>query len=288
MPKAHVVVVTGLSGSGKSTAIKSLEDLGFFCIDNLPVVLLDKFLTLAEQQDEFDRVALGIDVRERGFLDLLVGTMETIRGLGHRLDVIFLDASDDVLIRRYSETRRRHPLGSETSSLAADIELERKMLSDVRTHAGWVIDTTDLNVHQLKSLITKVYDPKKASSMTVSVVSFGFKRGLPRAADYVFDSRFLPNPYFVDELRACSGKCREVREFLESGPEWGAFLSRIEELLKLTIPRHEEEGRPVLTVAVGCTGGRHRSVAVVEALARRLKHIGLPVRLTHRDIDREA
>lgn len=288
MSKAHVVVVTGMSGSGKSTAIKALEDLGFFCIDNLPVVLMDKFLTLADQQGEINRVALGIDARERGFLDSLVEAIESLRASGHRLDVIFLDASDDVLIQRYSETRRRHPLGSETSSLTADIARERTMLGEVRARSGWVIDSSELNVHQLKSLITKVYDPERVTRMTVSIISFGFKNGVPREADYVFDSRFLPNPYFVEELRACSGKCREIRDYLSGKPQWERFLEQVDGLMRFTIPLHEEEGRPVLTVAVGCTGGRHRSVAVVEEMYGRLKGAGFPVRLTHRDIEREG
>ena len=288
MGKVHVVIVTGMSGSGKSTAIKSLEDLGFFCIDNLPVVLLGKFLTLTDQQDEINLVALGIDSRERGFLESFVESVDSIKGLGHRLDVIFLDASDDVLIRRFSETRRRHPLGSASSSLATDIERERAVLADVRKRAGWIIDSSELNVHQLRSLICKVYDPLKASKMTVSVISFGFKHGVPREADYLFDSRLLPNPYFADELRSLSGKDPAIREYLEDKPQWEEFLDCIERMMQFSIPLHEEEGRPVLTVAIGCTGGRHRSVATVEAMFRRLKGAGYPVRLTHRDIDREV
>jgi len=288
MSNMKVVVVTGMSGSGKSTAIKALEDLGFFCIDNLPIVLLDRFMALTEQQDEFERVALGIDARERGFLDSFVQSVETVQELGHEVDVIFLDASDDALIRRYSETRRRHPLGSDTSSLATDIKLEREMLSEARARAGWVIDTTELNVHQLKSLVSKAHDPSKASSMTVSLVSFGFKYGVPREADYVFDSRFLPNPYFVEDLRPLSGRDSRIGKFLESGPKWEPFLHGLEELLKFSIPLHEEEGRPVLTVSVGCTGGRHRSVAAVEAMYKRFKSAGYTVRLTHRDVDRDV
>lgn len=285
MGKAHVVVVTGMSGSGRTTAIRALEDAGFFCIDNLPIVLLDKFLLLAERHEEIRRVALGVDIRERGFLHAFAATLREVRALGHRLDVIFLDATDETLIRRYSETRRRHPLSGETVSLADAIGRERTMLQEVRAQADWVVDTSELNVHQLKALIQQAYDPQAASRMTVSVVSFGYRHGVPRESDYVFDCRFLPNPYFVDGLRAKSGLDSEVRGYVLGQPEWTEFFERVSALVGFTVPRHEREGKPLLTVAFGCTGGRHRSVVAAEAVAEWLRERGVPVRVTHRDVE---
>lgn len=285
MGKAHVVIVTGMSGSGRTTAIRALEDAGFFCIDNLPIVLLDKFLLLAERHEEIRRVALGVDIRERGFLHALAATLQEVRSLGHRLDVIFLDATDETLIRRYSETRRRHPLSGETVSLADAISRERKTLQEVRAQADWVVDTSELNVHQLKALVQQAYNPTGASRMTVSVVSFGYRHGVPRESDYVFDCRFLPNPYFVDRLRAKSGLDPEVRDHVVGQPEWKEFFERVSGLIGFSIPRHEREGKPLLTVAFGCTGGRHRSVVAAEAVAEWLRDRGIPVRVIHRDVE---
>ncbi len=285
MGKAHVVIVTGMSGSGRTTAIRALEDAGFFCIDNLPIVLLDKFLLLAERHEEIRRVALGVDIRERGFLHALAATLKEVRSLGHRLDVIFLDATDETLVRRYSETRRRHPLSGETVSLADAITRERKMLQEVRSQADWVVDTSELNVHQLKALVQQAYDPQVASRMTVSVVSFGYRHGVPRESDYVLDCRFLPNPYFVDRLRAKSGLDPEVRDHVVGQPEWKEFFDRVSGLIAFVLPRHEREGKPLLTVAFGCTGGRHRSVVVAEAVAEWLRDSGVPVRVIHRDVE---
>ncbi len=285
MGKAHVVIVTGMSGSGRTTAIRALEDAGFFCIDNLPIVLLDKFLLLAERHEEIRRVALGVDIRERGFLHALAATLQEVRSLGHRLDVIFLDATDETLIRRYSETRRRHPLSGETVSLADAISRERKTLQEVRAQADWVVDTSELNVHQLKALVQQAYNPTGATRMTVSVVSFGYRHGVPRESDYVFDCRFLPNPYFVDRLRAKSGLDPEVRDHVVGQPDWKEFFERVSGLIGFSIPRHEREGKPLLTVAFGCTGGRHRSVVAAEAVAEWLRDRGVLVRVIHRDVE---
>lgn len=282
MEKAHVVIVTGLSGSGKSTAIKALEDIGFFCIDNLPVVILDKFLLLADQHPQVRRVALGIDARERTFLSSFHDVVDNVQALGHRVEVIFVDATDDVLIRRFSETRRRHPLESDASSVVEAIEMERLVLAPLRERADWVIDTSSLTVHQLKAAVQHAYDAGK-TRMGVSVVSFGFKHGVPREADWVFDCRLLPNPYFVEGLRAKSGLDPDVVAFLEGRPEWDPFVRKVQDLVEFAIPLHEAEGKPMLTIALGCTGGVHRSVAVAETLARRLRDAGHPVRVRHRD-----
>lgn len=284
MKTAHVVIVTGLSGSGKSTAIRALEDLGFYCIDNLPIVLMDKFLTLAEHHDEIRRVALGIDARERRFLDRFQEAVARVRADGHRVDVLFLDCDDEVLIRRYSETRRRHPLEGESGSLAAGIVAERKLLAGVRDAATWPIDTSVLNLHQLKAMVQQAYEAAGTRRMGVSLVSFGFKHGAPREADWQIDCRLLPNPYFVEGLRPKTGVDPEVRAFLEGRDEWRPFLDHLWGLLRFALPLHEVEGKPMLTVALGCTGGQHRSVAVCEALAERLRADGVPVRVTHREL----
>ncbi len=284
MEKAHVVIVTGLSGSGKSTAIRALEDLGFFCIDNLPVVILDKFLLLADEHAQVRRVALGIDAREREFLPHFAEAVEGAQALGHTVDVVYLDASDEVLIRRFSETRRRHPLEPEAGTVADGIALERQVLAGVRSLATWVLDTTRLNVHQLKAMVQHAYEPGKRR-MGVHLLSFGFKHGVPHEADYVFDCRLLPNPYFVETLRPKSGLDPEVREFLEARPEWTTLRALLGKLLEFAIPLHEAEGKPVLTVSFGCTGGRHRSVAVTEAIAEWLRAGGYAVRVQHRDMD---
>jgi UPF0042 nucleotide-binding protein len=282
---AYVIIVTGLSGSGKSTAIKALEDLGFFCIDNLPLLVLDKVLTLAEQHDEILRVALGIDVRERAFLVSFPETLARIRTLGHEVDVLFLDASDDVLVRRYSETRRRHPLEGEAATVGEAIDLERRMLAELREKATWVLDTSTMNVHRLKQAVQQGYDPARGHSMSITLMSFGFKHGSPREADYMFDCRLLSNPFFIQELRPMTGLDADVLAFLEARPEWPPFLDHVTELLRFALPLHETEGKPVLTAAFGCTGGQHRSVAVTEAIAARLRDAGREVRTIHRDLD---
>lgn len=277
-----MVIVTGLSGSGKSTAIRALEDLGYFCVDNLPLVLLDKFLALTETTADIRRVALGIDARERVFLDRFQESVQRAQEAGHRVDVLFLDASDDVILRRFSETRRRHPLETAQGSVAAGIAREREMLASVREYAGWVIDTTELNLHQLKSLVAGAYAGGTAR-MGVTLLSFGYKHGTPREADYVLDCRLLPNPYFVEGLRPLTGMDAEVVGFLEGRDEWASFLDRVNALLEFAVPLHEAEGKPLLTVAFGCTGGQHRSVAVAETVGRHLRAKGFEVRVVHRD-----
>jgi UPF0042 nucleotide-binding protein len=283
--KAQVVIVTGLSGSGKSTAIKALEDIGYFCVDNLPVGLLEKFLVLADQHAQVSRVAFGVDVRERAFLGAFDEAIEGLRRLGHSVHVLFLDASDDVLIRRFSETRRRHPLEGEAGSISDAIALERRVLDPVRMHAARVVTTDGLNVHQLKALVQEQFDPAKTVRMAIALMSFGFRNGTPREADYMFDCRLLPNPYFVEDLRVRDGRDPEVRRFLEGRVEWKPLCEKIFSLLEFAIPLHEAEGKPSLTVAFGCTGGRHRSTAMVEAIAAMLREKGHRVRVSHRDVE---
>ena len=283
------VIITGLSGAGKSYAIKCLEDLGYFCVDNLPTTLIPTFAELcANSSRGIQAIALGVDVREGEYLVNMVETIEELRGRGHRVDVLFLEASDETLVRRYHETRRRHPLAGEGNVLDG-IRAERKALAHLREIANRVIDTTSLTVHQLKDQMVHSYGPQaaKGGGLTVSLVSFGFKHGVPYDADLVFDVRFLPNPHFVDRLRALDGRDPAVEEFVMSFSESRELLSRLEGLLKFLLPLYEREGKAYLTVAIGCTGGRHRSVMLVEALRSFLTGLGLSPIVRHRDLDRE-
>jgi RNase adapter protein RapZ len=283
------VIITGLSGAGKSYAIKCLEDLGYFCVDNLPTTLIPTFAELcANSSRGIQAIALGVDVREGEYLVNMVETIEELRSRGHRVDVLFLEASDETLVRRYHETRRRHPLAGEGNVLDG-IRAERKALAHLREIANRVIDTTSLTVHQLKDQMVHSYGPQaaKGGGLTVSLVSFGFKHGVPYDADLVFDVRFLPNPHFVDRLRALDGRDPAVEEFVMSFSESRELLSRLEGLLKFLLPLYEREGKAYLTVAIGCTGGRHRSVMLVEALRSFLTGLGLSPIVRHRDLDRE-
>lgn len=284
----HVVIVTGLSGSGKSTAIRVLEDLGFYCIDNLPVVLTPKFIELCQNsEEEIMRVALGIDLRERAFLADYPAVLEDIRRAGHNVEILYLDAADDVLVRRFSETRRPHPL-AEGTNVAAGIRREREKLAGLKEMADRIIDTSAYTVHQLRdelrSLLGVITGGEEA--MRVFVVSFGYKYGLPSDTDMVLDVRFLPNPFFVEELRLLDGTDPAVARYVLDRPETQRFLERTMALLEFTLPLYEREGKRYLTLGVGCTGGRHRSVAIVAELERRLVAHGYPVRSQHRDAAR--
>ncbi len=283
----EVVVVSGLSGSGKSTAIHVLEDLGFYCIDNLPVVLVPRFLELCtSSRERIDRVALGIDIRERQFLGDYPRALDELRAAGHRVEVLFLDAGDDVLVRRFSETRRPHPLGGEDGPLVG-IQRERRELSELRARADRIVDTSALTVHQLRDELRRLYRaPGDADSLTVLLVSFGYKFGVPTDVDMVLDARFLPNPFFVDELRAKTGGDPAVAEYVLSSDEAQTFLRLTEALLDFTLPLYRREGRSYFTLAIGCTGGRHRSVALVERLAQTLARAGTRVQVQHRDVRR--
>jgi len=284
----QVVIVTGLSGSGKSTAIRVLEDLGFYCIDNLPVVLTPKFIELCQNsEEEISRVALGIDLRERKFLADYPAVLEDIRRAGHRVEILYLDAADDVLVRRFSETRRPHPL-AEGTNVAAGIRREREKLADLKGMADRIIDTSAYTVHQLRDelrgLLGVVTGGEEA--MRVFLVSFGYKYGLPSDTDMVLDVRFLPNPFFVDELRPLDGTDETVADYVLAREETRRFLEHTMSLLDFALPLYEREGKRYLTIGVGCTGGRHRSVAIVGELERRLAGRGYPVAAQHRDVER--
>jgi UPF0042 nucleotide-binding protein len=282
------VVVTGMSGAGKSFAIKCLEDMGFFCVDNLPTTLIPTFADLVmRSQQSRQRVALGVDVREGEYLPHLIDAIGELRTRGHSVEVLFLEASDEALVRRYHETRRRHPLAAE-GQVVDGILAERKALAHLREIADRIIDTSALTVHQFKDLLVTFYgSPRTRTGLVTSLISFGFKHGIPIDADLVFDIRFLPNPHFVETLRPLDGRDGRVSEFIFKHEESRELLRRLEDLLAFLLPAYQREGKAYLTVAVGCTGGRHRAVSFVEALRRFLEGRGFPATVVHRDMDRE-
>ncbi|MGA2191832.1 MAG: RNase adapter RapZ [Nitrospirota bacterium] len=287
MRKLKIIIISGLSGSGKSYAIKSLEDLGFFCVDNLPSELLPKFVELCAQSDKkINRVALGIDVRERDFFGNFSKLYDEMKASGHNLEVLFLEASDEVLVRRFSETRRPHPV-SKGKPLAEAIRLERQMMQEIRNRADRIIDTSTLTVHQLRDELADHYAKDDGvRTMTIQVISFGFKYGVPFDADLMFDVRFLPNPNFEPELKEMNGMQRPVQEYVRRKGMTAVFLRKISSLLDYLLPLYLNEGKNYLTIAVGCTGGRHRSVAIVEFLKDRMKDKGVELIVRHRDMDR--
>jgi UPF0042 nucleotide-binding protein len=282
------VVITGLSGAGKSYAIKCFEDLGYFCVDNLPTTLIPTFAELCAQSSrDIRKIALGVDVREGEYLAHLMGALAALRSRGDRPEVLFLEAADETLVRRYHETRRRHPLAGE-GTVRDGIRAERQALAHLREEADRIIDTTGLTVHELKDRLIESYGGGEArGALTVSLVSFGFKHGIPYDADLVFDVRFLPNPHFVDGLRQLDGRDPAVAKFVLAAEESRALLARLEDLVRFLLPLYQREGKAYLTVAIGCTGGRHRSVTLVESLGIFVDGLGFPPIVRHRDVDRE-
>ncbi len=280
---ADIVLITGLSGAGRSGVADVLEDLGWFVVDNLPTALIGTIVELAAKPNSgIERLAL---VAGRQHAEVLTKVGE-LRADGHEVRMVFLDAATPELVRRYDATRRRHPLADVTDGLVESIELERSTLEAVRAAADLVIDTSDLNVHQLKERIDHAFDTASGSRLQVAVESFGFKHGLPLDADIVMDVRFLPNPHWEDDLRPLTGHDPKVRDYVLETSAGSAFVDQFDALLGSLVPQYQAEGRSYLTVAVGCTGGRHRSVAVAEELAARLRQRGVAVRTTHRDISR--
>jgi len=284
-PAKQLVVVTGISGSGKASALKAFEDLGFHCVDNLPLELLPGFAGLVSQSAEVDRAAIVVDVREGPTLDRLPQILKKVRTLLNTR-VVFLDAQDAVLVRRYSETRRPHPLGR-SETVSRSIVEERQLLDPIRNVADTLIDTSNFNVHQLRAHIQARFGrDEDGRRLLVSCVSFGFKNGVPLDADMVFDVRFLPNPHFVPEFRNKTGLDPNVAAYVTGYPQTGEFLDKVTGLMLYLLPHYVEEGKSYLTVAFGCTGGQHRSVTMVEEMARRLKQAGYEVKALHRDMTR--
>jgi UPF0042 nucleotide-binding protein len=283
--RPHIIVVTGLSGAGRSTALRVLEDAGFFCVDNLPPGLASALIGLVDQEGKLERIGLGIDVRTGAFLSSAQETLSELEALGHRVQVVFLDCADDVLVRRFSETRRPHAL-SRSGDLHGAIGRERERLAELRARADVVVDTTEYSVHDLRRrLIEYIGRDQGRPSMVVRLLSFGFKYGVPIDADLVFDLRFLPNPHFVDALRPKTGMDPEVSTYVMNAPETQELLGHLRPLLDYLIPQYAREGKAYLTVAVGCTGGRHRSVAMAEELRHQLGGL-YEVVVSHRDAQR--
>ncbi len=283
----RVVIVSGLSGSGKSTAVRALEDMGFFCIDNLPVPLLPKVLELANSSKSSPSIrdfAFVVDTREREFLHQADETLAKMRTEGANVQVVFLEAQDEKLLQRYSETRRPHPM-SPNGTVREGIQRERKMLAPLRESADLIVDSTGQTVHSLKALIKEHFSTEKTATLTVTLLSFGFKYGLPSECDLVFDVRFLPNPYFVEGLREKTGLDEPVRDYVLAAPEAGGVLQLLRQVGDFMLPLYQREGKAYLTVGIGCTGGKHRSVAISEAVAARWRGRGWKVQVQHRNID---
>ena len=282
-PVTDILVIAGLSGAGRSVTAAVLEDLGWYVVDNLPTSLVEKIVELVSApSSSIERLAL---VAGRQHAELL-GKVDALRADGHRVRLVFLDASTPELVRRYDATRRLHPLSHESGGLLEAIELERERLSDVRNAADLVIETSELNVHQLKTKLLQAFDDDPASRLQVAVESFGFKHGLPLDADIVMDVRFLANPHWDEDLRPLTGHDAPVKHYVLDSPQATEFIDQFEQLMLTLLPAYATEGKSYLTVAIGCTGGRHRSVAIAEELARRLRDAGHAVRTAHRDLTR--
>ncbi|MGA8366367.1 MAG: RNase adapter RapZ [Candidatus Acidiferrales bacterium] len=281
----QLVILTGLSGSGKGSVLNAFEDLGFYCVDNLPVALIPSFSELYDEgRGEMERAALLVDARDRDLAEKLPEIYRKLRA-EHPATLVFIEASNETLMRRFSETRRPHPLGHDLS-IAEGVREERRRMAPIRRLADVVIDTTKFNVNELRQFILDRFQKAGRRPLLISVVSFGFRYGIPTDADLVFDVRFLPNPHFIPRLQPLSGKDARVARYIRSFPQTGEFLRRIQGLLGYLIPHYIREGKSYLTVAVGCTGGRHRSVALAEAIRRDLGRKGYAAKVVHRDLDK--
>jgi RNase adapter protein RapZ len=283
-----VTIITGMSGAGRSASADVLEDLGFFVIDNLPPSLVVKVAELGRGSEAPQKFALVIDVRSGEFVDDLVAALAELREMGASTRVLFLDAADDVLVRRYEATRRKHPLAAEHERVSDGIANERTLLEELKGQADIVLDTTELNVHELRDRLRELFDAdQSAGVLQTSIVSFGYKHGLPLDVDLVFDCRFLPNPHWVEELRPRTGIDPLVREYVMQQPETGLFLEEMERLFALLLPAYVREGKSYLSIGIGCTGGRHRSVVIATELAEILQRHDVSPRVHHRDVGRE-
>jgi RNase adapter protein RapZ len=283
---SDVIVVAGLSGAGRSEAAADLEDLGWFVVDNLPVTLIEKFVELGSA-DRTPTKRLALVVRAGSAHDRLLDTIDGLRERGHRVRILFLEASSGELLKRYGTSRRRHPAAAEQQSIAEAIEFERELLDPVKARADLVIDTTDLNVHQLRTKLADLFGSEVAEAvLQTTIESFGFKHGLPLDVDMVIDCRFLPNPHWIETLREKTGLDQPVRDYVLGQEATKQFLERLESLLDLLMPAYAAEGKSYLTIAFGCTGGRHRSVTIAEEVADRLRAKGVNLRVQHRDLER--
>ena len=281
----ELVIITGMSGSGKASVLKAFEDLGYYCVDNLPVELIQRFAELATQSRDIRRTALVVDVREGSALAKLPKILKSVRRM-IPTKVVFLEASDSVLLRRFSETRRPHPLGTD-SPVKSALKEERRHLGVIRRVADFVIDTSKFNVHELRAHINeRFHEQSPEKSILVSSVSFGFRQGVPEDADLIFDVRFLPNPHFVPEFRPLTGRHPRVAKYIRSFPQTQEFISRISDLLVYLLPHYIHEGKSYLTIGFGCTGGQHRSVMIAEEVGKKLRRAGYRIKVVHRDSPR--
>jgi UPF0042 nucleotide-binding protein len=278
------VVVTGMSGGGKLTAIRFLEDMGYYCVDNLPVRLIDPFMELVSAPgSDVDKVVLGLDVRADKSFDNVEQVLAALKKKGYKYEILFMDASDEVLIKRYKETRRQHPV-SPAGRVEDGIAQERKILDQIKKEADYVIDTSGLLTRVLKEELIKIFvKDEDYNSLMISIMSFGFKNGIPADADLVFDVRFLPNPFYVESLKKLTGNDKPVRDYVMSFPEAGQFMEKLEDMISFLIPGYVKEGKNQLVIAIGCTGGQHRSVTIANALAERLRGGDYGINLYHRD-----
>lgn len=284
MEESKFLIITGMSGAGKTQAIRTLEDMNYFCVDNMPPALITKFAELSRQASAPRNTAIVVDIRGGRFFDKLAEVLDELRLNGYSYEVLFLDASDAVLIRRYKETRRRHPLG-QGRTLSESISYERSSLQKIKDRATYIIDTTDMRADALKNKIRELFSVSGTGEpMSVTVQSFGFKHGLPLDSDMVLDVRFLPNPFYEDDLRMLTGNDEPVAQFIEHYPKTQQFLAKEEDLLEMLLPQYVAEGKSQLVISVGCTGGQHRSVYIANKLAAFLRRQGYKVLLSHRDL----
>ena len=286
MKHRRMVVVTGMSGSGRSAALKAFEDIGYYCVDNLPLPLLPAFLEFAGRSDEAVHSAIGIDIREKGFSDEFPARYGALKAVGQGVEMLYLEASNQALVRRYSETRRPHTFAKGTTPLLDALGKERAALVEVRKLADRILDTTDYTVHDLRQAIERHYAGNAGRPMQITIVTFGYKYGAPYDLDLMFDLRFLPNPHFVPHLKPLTGEDDGVREYVTAPPGSEEFLGRFLDFLTYLLPRYRSEGKSYLTIGLGCTGGRHRSVSVALVIADRLRECGYEVNVKHRDIMR--
>lgn len=284
------VIVTGMSGAGKSTALKTMEDIGYFCVDNFPIPMLEKFVEFADGSGKnYRQVALGVDIRNGDALQKLGEIISRLRAQGTNIQILFMDASDEVLLKRYKETRRNHPLAG-NERLEIGIAKERKAIAFLRSNADFIIDTSTLLTRELKAALENIFlNAGEYDNLFVTILSFGFKYGIPADADLVFDVRFLPNPYYIEGLRSKTGNDREIQDYVMQWKESGEFLDKLEDMLRFLIPNYIKEGKNGLVVAIGCTGGKHRSVTLANAIYRRLQRDrSYGLKIEHRDLDKDA
>lgn len=282
------VIVTGMSGAGKSTALKNLEDFGYFCVDNLPVQLIPKFAEIAyDSETEVNNVAIGVDIRSGG-IEQLSDYLEELKTQGYPFEILFMDANDEVIIKRYKETRRAHPL-ARYGRVESGIMQERQKIIFLRNMASYIIDTSNLLTRECRTELEKIFvHNQEYNNFIITIVSFGFKYGIPRDADLVFDVRFLPNPYYVPELKAYTGNEKSVQDFVMRAPEAGIFMEKLSDMVQFLIPNYMKEGKNQLVIAIGCTGGKHRSVTLANSLCRALQPAKYSVKVEHRDIEKDT